>query len=497
MKRIKTWHHSVRCNQFCGGIALVGWIALASALHAWLTLRAPFSAMRPINSDSLFAAHRAWAILQDTRATLSFPLSRVLSPFDMAYAYIVEWAGLGWRVGQIFYGPLVLFGLALALTRLVTRLNGVPFLDAAIRSAALLGAVMAATAASDVIEHASGWSWLFMVFAPVYHGNGFLLALLAMAVPIDQPRRIAGLCFLAVLSDAQAIGVFLLPFLLSTYLTRDALSPRWREVMLWSIAAAFLGLLLLSFLPISGADGATFQDYLARLRMSHHNFQPFLADLAHHPWFLVPVGGSAWLAMAAWHARRDAPQRDATRILVMCALSAWGSLLLTLLVYEGPQSWRYAHAAVWLPFLLLIPKLRRPNPLLSWAALIAGAFGFWTAAETFHHDRDPLARCLSHQLGLRAGMANYWYARSTAAATDWQHHITPIGPNGRGWRVNTDYTLNRVDPRHRDRPAQFNFILMQELEPARIVRAYGPPARIVTCPGSTIWVYETWLHVLS
>ena len=102
---------------------------------------------------------------------------------------------------------------------------------------------------------------------------------------------------------------------------------------------------------------------------------------------------------------------------------------------------------------------------------------------------SPLASCLERE-GLHAGLADYWIARRTSAASDWRVQIEPLDANGaaRVWGNDWSWFAHAtLDPSRR--PA-YRFIVTDRLPLATIGSVYGAPDRVATCAGATIWVYD-------
>ena len=185
---------------------------------------------------------------------------------------------------------------------------------------------------------------------------------------------------------------------------------------------------------------------------------------------------------------------------VFAATSAIGSLALTMAMYLDTWSYRYALPLLWWSFFQVAALLSealgrypaaRPAAapgacLLLWLLVRQ----MWTSPVPRLFDwTTPLATCLEQE-GPRAGLADYWLAHQTSAATGWRLQIDPIFDTGeaRVWGNNRMWFTHDI---HDDtRRPSYRFVVMDRLAPDGIARAYGLPDRGLTCGASTIWVYE-------
>ena len=87
-------------------------------------------------------------------------------------------------------------------------------------------------------------------------------------------------------------------------------------------------------------------------------------------------------------------------------------------------------------------------------------------------------------------MADFWLARATSAASDWDLQIDPINSLGgaRVWGNNPNWFTH--DIHDATRPPQYRFIIMDRLSADRIAPVYGRPDRIMLCGASTVWLYD-------
>jgi hypothetical protein len=101
----------------------------------------------------------------------------------------------------------------------------------------------------------------------------------------------------------------------------------------------------------------------------------------------------------------------------------------------------------------------------------------------------PLAACLK-QTGMQGGLADYWLARETSAASDWQVQVDPIDSIGeaRVWGANRSWFTHDIHDASR-RPS-YRFIVLDRLRVDRIALVYGQPDRVMVCGSSTVWLYD-------
>ena len=464
-----------------------------------------------LSSDSLFpaafvwdATHRgdAWSGLQQPHIPSFFP--------DLLVQGTVQALTGSWRTGVAAWVFVALAWLATLLTWITARLARpgpaaspeaplyavLSLLVLMIGAAALGLPRFTAVAGSDD----PFLPWLF-VLVPYTHGGPFLLALTTAALArraIEHPSA-RKLALLALLSWAVGISdqlclislmgplmAALLGALLIGTVTRTpallVLSAVWGGTTLGFVCADRLDR---QFMPLP--EPSTLPAHMAR----------FVADLGHQPVVLATLAGLA-LALAV-----DARQRGVRGFLggfwpVFAATGALGSLALTALLYEDVWSYRYALPALWWGFLLTAAALTRlgfarvPVALAAGVVLAAGlardGFGEPRAPGLLTWD-SPLAACL-RETGAQAGLADYWYARKTSAATDWRLQVDPIDDFGqaRVWGNNRQWFAHDLSDPSRRPP--YRFIIMERLPPERIAAVYGPPDRTVTCGGSLVWLYD-------
>lgn len=194
-------------------------------------------------------------------------------------------------------------------------------------------------------------------------------------------------------------------------------------------------------------------------------------------------------------------------MIVHGAVAAALGLSLLAVTYVDPNSGRYGMTCIWWPLTIGL-ALRRPIRRTSGVAAAAqwwlgGALLLAATVLAFYRPpplltwHSPLETCLAGaraRLGLRNGLATYWFARATEASSDWRWQVRPIAENGGVLPRGDDPTLYARDANKPGAPALFNFIAIDPgVDRAAIVRAFGASARRSDCSGAELWVYDHWL----
>jgi hypothetical protein len=92
--------------------------------------------------------------------------------------------------------------------------------------------------------------------------------------------------------------------------------------------------------------------------------------------------------------------------------------------------------------------------------------------------------------GLKAGLAEYWYARSIEASSDWRLQIDEMGRDGAGWYWGNDRYWFTHDIHDGTRQPGYNYIVIGQLDPQPIRARYGAPSRVLDCPAGKVWIYD-------
>jgi hypothetical protein len=348
--------------------------------------------------------------------------------------------------------------------------------------------------------------YLFILM-PVYHGGPVLVAMTAAAVAgraadpaAASAKTRLNTVALSLLSWAAAISdqlclISLLAPLTAALLAGLSVGAVSRRTAIRLLAAAWGG----------GAVGWACTHMLDRLPLPwptryemEWSVLRFPANLGHHPGMMI-VAATLALALASDAWRRGPRGWLAGFWPVFAATGALGSLAVTILLYVDTWSYRYALPFLWWTVILAAAALARASHRraallrLLVAAFTAGlALDYLTTglhAPRLFDWRSPLASCLENA-GLRAGLADYWYARKTSAATDWQLQVEQITAEGAAYRWVNDRFWFTHDIHDGSRRPQYHFIVMDHLQTRQITAAYGPPDHVMTCGPSSVWIYD-------
>lgn len=105
---------------------------------------------------------------------------------------------------------------------------------------------------------------------------------------------------------------------------------------------------------------------------------------------------------------------------------------------------------------------------------------------------DPVISCLLN-LGLSAGLSDYWNSKNLMLTSDYALHIVAIRPEGHPflWNTNKRWYEMRVDE---NRPAVFDFYLFKpngESGAADIfATSFGQPNEVAECGSYSVWIYD-------
>lgn len=154
----------------------------------------------------------------------------------------------------------------------------------------------------------------------------------------------------------------------------------------------------------------------------------------------------------------------------------------------------FVYPFLWLFLRLFRKPLPRPAAAVGLAAvpvLAAGVIAltrFDTAPPPVSRSHAELIRCLDAE-GRVAGLSDYWDAMALMQATGGRIHAVSIAADGLGylWNVNLDWYFWRRDT---GAAANFDYVIMRRLDPAKIAVRYGVPDREITCADRTVWLYD-------
>lgn len=425
---------------------------------------------------------------------------------ELLIHWIVQAATGSWRVAMATFVLLLIVWLMTIMSWIVARIaqSG--------REAAILSVVLVATpliAAGALGRFGSNdagafFPWLFFV-QPNSHGGTFLLALTAAAVAgratthamAYGPIWVALLSFVAYASDQLTLVFFLAP-VTAALLGAAVVQVGSRQSALRVLAGAWGGAALGGACTVE-VD----RQYMLRPTPSSmlEHAGRFLADLGHHP---VPVLTIAALTLGlvaiAW--RREPRTWVAGFWPIFATSSAVGSLALTMVLYEDIGSFRYAHPLLWWAAMFAAAALakrgrslarrlpRRPfgAACLASGLALSGPLAGWHVPRLLVWDSPP-ASCL-RQAGMRAGLAEYWYARLTSAASDWGIQVEQVDSFGAARIWGNDRLWFTHDIHDTSRRPRFQFVIIDSLPEDRIAAAYGKPDRRMACGSATVWIYD-------
>lgn len=467
-------------------------VLVSAALLAFALQWRPQMLSLLANSDGLLPADFVWGALRHPATWRSFQWPRIPSfaPDFMLYAPLQ--ALFGWRIAQVGYAAASLAALTWLAGRIAADMD-VPYRAHRTGTSAL--AFLAAAALMFLGEWAvTDTPWHLHLMAPVYHSGPFILsvAVLLLARRTDPVSLclVVAAAALGTVSDRMFVGTCLLP--LAAVAAIDHVAAQAGRTGSWRApACAALGCALGVL-----ADTLLFPGFLTRqadVKLSApdalHHAGAFLADRS--GWFVVLLNASLLLPLLRGGIRPE--QRH------WWTVGACASVLSTLLaaaLWSDDTSQRYLAATLWWPLILWAPELfamagRLALPAAAGSVLVTvAALGTMMpqggSVLSWH---DDLAACIA-RTGRTRGLAGYWNARRVTVASDWRILAMQVRQSGGTmiWGSQADgYTS---DPDAPERPPDFSFIVLADLDEAAIRTAYGAPDEVLHCPGSAVWLYN-------
>lgn len=473
-----------------------------------------------VNSDTLQPAQMAWDMTRHDYAMTNFQWSRVPSFPDVAFFFLMEWAGIGWRAAFLIYTCLVTMVAALALGWVIARMRATTFGDgvfwAGIAVTATLLSIMAViiSAPQEAVDQIPQ-SFLFICNS---HGDAFLISVFACCTALGAIRgdkRQAwitwALCALGTASDTIFLGYFFLPFALAcifVILRRhggDA-GPTPSIPPLKAILRFLFGAALASLIGWITKYPLPMQTMPFDFQGLGVTAEKVLGDLPNQPWIIMLLALTLFLsAQAAWTFWKPAPQVDLSivetdrELLMLVGLGATVmSLGLTVLLFNDVGGYRYALPLFWWPLALGI-GLVRALPQRKVAAAVATVAALATAilplsASALPAWRTPLEKCLSdhrREWKLKAGLATYWNSRITMVSSDWALQVDQIDETGQAYLWGNNVAAYAHDMHAPDRPPEYNFVVADEtVSKFDLDVNYGPAARVETCGLAEILIYD-------
>jgi len=355
-------------------------------------------------------------------------------------------------------------------------------------------------------------SMLVQGFAPYIHTGAALCTIAGFALVASlwdtggrPPARIAlaAIVLLTTFSDILFVAWFVVPALV--LIAFDAALRRSKARLSLALVIglpAVAGFLIERKLNFAGAD------YMQASEMTVRQSAASLLESvgkqlrSDDPIFLfVGLATVAILARGAWVftkvLRRRAIDRPAMVELIL-AVSVLALIAAPIVTrkFSQPAHWRYL---MLLPFLAVawigVVVARRVPPVarhslagLGIAASLAGAAPGALAFAPRLGDPAPLVACLDAE-GLRAGIGDYWTAKQTMFLSDRRLHFVQLTPDGQIMRFNFNdaWFSGRADD---GTPFTANFIVTTRLDQDALRRDYGDPARVITCAGQQVWLYD-------
>lgn len=393
------------------------------------------------------------------------------------------------------------------------------------------------------------WRQSLWVLLPLSHASTVLTAIASFSIAEAALRRplrsLGGLAWraaflvfgvLCVMSNLLFVAMFTLPYFLARFILGvrgggNWVRPIFEFLLLQGIAIAlareFLSFFRLQIYPDTHVTIGIMQKTFFGLYGAFHWDKIFLFWI---PMILLAV--DAVRSLVAQRPREAAEANGAkasallyVRSAFLCFMlfSALGSFAMTMLMSDGVSagSLRYGVmyqfvGIVWLAVFLARTYeflLRRSKSVLgdrdramrigvgtaACAASLAlipvayGTPGFVSAFDRYKADRvraRELQACKT-AAGLKSGFAEYWTARKTWAASDWELQISPFEPGSVVafyWGGNLRWFYQDARTGH---PAAYNFVIADNISPPqRIEEIYGRPTRIMKCAGINFWIYD-------
>lgn len=498
------------------------WLAVAALALAvsYSFNNSPVFLQFSVQADTLYPALLTEELRADLGAALRFTPSRTPSFLpDLLVAVTIDALTGNWRLAFWLLGAAaftLLAGLGGWIAALIKRRPvGACALTLALPMALLLlGGLAFHLWASgerpmEVFDANLPVNPQTLLMLPIWHGGGFVIGLgvvaLAWHCACRQGIRAWGLAALLILS-AGAVASNTITIAHAVLPAMIALADGvWRGAILRRAAAlataaamalgAGLGIWLGSLskrmdLPLTPSQGWGEAALSATLA------------LPHQPVIMAMLLAALPLALAFLWPRRAAAllppvgQPAALRYFIVAAAAACSaSLLISMALYAGPMSWRYAMPLAWWP-LILGAACMRPGPWL-WPAwllacgMVAAQGGSSPAIMRWQHPATACLDAADPGIEWRAGLAAYWHARTIAATGGWRRQVESTDFGDARPILWISDPRSHVQARHAapGTPPPYRFIYMAGIDAAAITAIHGPPARILPCGDTPIWVF--------
>jgi hypothetical protein len=479
-----------------------------------------------VNSDMVLPADLTHLVFQQNFPLDSYLLPRAPGIFPDLLIYIPLLLVSGsWRFVIFCMAALHLSGLTFGAGLIIRQMVG-----ARVRHAAIIFLLLAVPVILWEIAKGQFYRHLHLIEQVISHSGEFVISLFALVLALSavheaRPDKLFGLFAVSVccfLSDKLSLFEWHLPLII-------AIAPLlWRDERpnaIRTLAAVIAGLVAAYFV-----DRVLFSHLLQRsgeiaIRLStigqHSGL--WLQDVS---WGMllggilpaaIVFGASGIIPM--FHGRTQRLTRyfaDKNRPnFLLCwrfglAAAFMPLVLVITLLYERPPhqsafvdfveiNWqRYCDTLFWWPVIVMaavaaaalegigLRRLIVPAGLALLMLLIVRLPHHLPLLATW---RSPMADCLKDNyasLGPVSGLAGYWNARSVAIGLDWSIEIDQIYPDGHRFLWGNDALSYQKRP---GKP-RYGFVIIRGLEVAEIQKNYGGPDRILSCPGSDIWIYQ-------
>ncbi|HEV3176104.1 MAG TPA: hypothetical protein VGZ72_08950 [Stellaceae bacterium] len=466
-----------------------------------------------IQSDSLQLASAVWDYSSHDYAWAGLELARAPSIVPDLLVYgAIQLATGSWRLASLGYGGASLLAFA-ALAGLIVR-----DITGCARRAGAQAALLLALAVLLLELPITAASRHLVLLLPSHHGGSFILSLAALSVArgwLMQPKGptlvvLLGLVIAGVLSDVLFVitGVGALLAVLAWMSLRRRIGLARLGLMLGCLAVGIAGARGLDRLlirePMPAID---WESVPARA----HAFLSSLVELAAGaPLTVLLADAVPLMALVVYPlvAGRKSKGDGAIEAVEFWWVASAGSVLASVLAmplhYEDLASYRYATALLWWPPIWAAAGLTR---WAGWArgSVVATALGgvavvlafayFWPGPHVpaLLSLPRPLEACLvegERFAGLKAGLADYWRARTVEASSDWRLQVDQIDRVGAALYWGNDRFWYGHDIHDGARAPEYNYIVMAGLDEGAIALHYGAPSRTLDCGGVAVWIYD-------
>jgi hypothetical protein len=501
---------------------LLRWLAVAALALAvsYSFNNSPVFLQFSVQADTLYPALLAEELRADLGAALRFTPSRTPSFLpDLLVAVSIDAVTGSWRLAFWLLGAAafaLLAGLGGWVAALVTgRRLGACALTLALPMALLLLAGLGfhlwasgEQRPMEVFDANLPVNPQTLLMLPIWHGGGFVIGLGVVALAWRSVCHngsawpLVGLLILsagAAASNIITIAHAVLPAMiaLADGVRRGAIQRRAAALgaaMAMALGAG-LGVWLGSLskrmdLPLTPSQGWGEAAWAAILALPG---QPVISAmlLAALPlaWaFLSPRRASALLPPAA--------QPAALRFFIVVAAAACSAaLLISMALYAGPMSWRYAMPLAWWPVILgtafLPPRAWLWPAWLLAGGVVAAQGGSSPAIMRWQHPATACLDAADPGMQWRAGLAAYWHARTIAATGGWRRQVESTDFGDARPLLWISDPRSHVQARHAapGTPPPYRFIYMAGIDAEAITAIHGPPERILPCGDTPIWVF--------